>query len=148
MVFKYSWWNYNRFSVWLCLIGLFIIPFMIKQRNEEVRKGEFDSAGPIIRTLVKVYPEDNDSEPTDIDYKEHSSIINEDNLVYDSDMDYSVYKADDKEIISVVFNDENGAYCRYFTLPDTEKDYSQLADLANDIRSNAANYAENEIFDV
>ncbi|MBO7144180.1 MAG: hypothetical protein J6W13_05060 [Salinivirgaceae bacterium] len=146
MIFKYSWWNYNRFSVWLCLIGLFIIPFMIKQRNEEVRKGEFDSAGPIIRTLVKVYPEDNDSEPTDIDYKEQSSIINEENLVYYGDMDYSVYKTDEKEIISVVFSDENGAYCRYFTLPEIEgKDYSQLAELANDIRNNAENYAEIEI---
>lgn len=147
MVFKYSWWNYNRFSVWLCLIGLFLIPFMIKQRNEDVRKGEFDSAGPIVRTLVKVYPEDDDNEPTDIDYKEHSSIINEDNLVYDSDMDYSVYKTETSEIISVVFSDENGAYCRYFEIPDTEKekDYSQLADLANDIRNNAANYAEKEI---
>ncbi|MBR3567206.1 MAG: hypothetical protein IKN94_02930 [Salinivirgaceae bacterium] len=146
MIYKFSWWRNNKVHVWFALIGAILIPIVVKERNEDVRKGEFDTAGPIIRTLVKVYPEDNDNEPTDIDYKEHSSIINEENLVYDSDMDYSVYKTDDKEIISVVFSDENGAYCRYFTLPDTEgEDYSQLAELASDIRNNAENYAEIEI---
>lgn len=146
MIYKFSWWRNNKVHVWFALIGAILIPIVVKERNEDVRKGEFDTAGPIIRTLVKVYPEEDDNEPTDIDYKEHSSIINEDNLVYDSDMDYSVYKTDDKEIISVVFSDENGAYCRYFTLPDTEgEDYSQLAELASDIRNNAENYAEIEI---
>ena len=146
MIYEYSWWNNNKFYVLFTLIGAILIPIVVKERNEDVRKGEFDSAGPIIRTLVKVYPEDNDDEPTDIDYKEYSSIINEDNLAYYGDMDYSVYKANNKEIISVVFNDDNGAYCRYFTLPDTEgKDYSQLAELANDIRNNADKYAEIDV---
>ena len=146
MIYKFSWWRKNKVHVLFALIGAILIPFTIKSRNKIVREDGFDVAGPIIRTLVKVYPEDDDNEPTDIDYKEQSSIINEDNLVYDSDMDYSVYKTDDKTIISVVFNDENGAYCRYFTLPDTEgKEYSQLANLANDIRINTANYAVNEI---
>lgn len=143
MIYKFSWWRNNKVHVWFALIGAILIPFTIKSRNKIVREDGFDVAGPIVKTLVKVYPEDDDNEPTDIDYKEQSSIINEENLVYDSDMDYSVYKANNKEIISVVFSDENGAYCRYFTLPDTEgKDYSQLAELANDIRNNADKYAE------
>lgn len=146
MIYEYSWWNNNKVSVWFMLIGAILIPIVIKERNRDVRKGEYDPAGPMLASILQVYPEDDDNEPTDIDYKEHSSIINEDNLVYDSDMDYSVYKANNKEIISVVFSDENGAYCRYFTLPDTEgKDYSQLAELASDIRNNAENYAEIEI---
>ncbi len=147
MIYEYRWWNNNWFFVLSCLISIMLILFVIKNRNEDVRKGEYDPAGPIVRTLVKVYPEDDDNEPTDIDYKEQSSIINEDNLVYDSDMDYSVYKTETSEIISVVFSDENGAYCRYFEIPDTEKekDYSQLADLASDIRNNTTNYAEKEI---
>ena len=123
MVYKYNWFKKNKIPLLFFISGILAI-------------------------FRRPKTKDDDNEPTDIEYKEQS-IINEDNLVYDSDMDYSVYKAGDKEIISVVFNDENGAYCRYFTLPDTAKgeDYSQLADLANDIRSNAANYAENEIFD-
>jgi hypothetical protein len=146
MIYEYSWWNNNKFYVLFTLIGAILIPIVVKERNEDVRKGEFDSAGPIVRTLVKVYPEDNDNGLTDIDYKEHSSIINEENLVYDSDMNYSVYKTETSEIISVVFSDENGAYCRYFTLPEIEgKDYSQLAELANDIRNNAEKYAEIDV---
>ncbi|MBP5667250.1 MAG: hypothetical protein IKO46_05380 [Salinivirgaceae bacterium] len=146
MIYEYSWWNNNKISVWVAIIGAILIPIVIKERNRDVRKGEYDPAGPMLASILQVYPEEDDNEPTDIDYKEHSSIINEDNLVYDSDMDYSVYKTDDKEIISVVFSDENGVYCRYFTLPDTEgKDYSQLAELASDIRNNAENYAEIEI---
>ena len=146
MLYEFSWWNNNRIKVLFTIIGAILIPIVIKERNRDVRKGEYDPAGPMLASILQVYPEDDDNEPTDIDYKEHSSIINEDNLVYDSDMDYSVYKTDDKEIISVVFSDENGAYCRYFTLPDTEgKDYSQLAELASDIRNNAENYAEIEI---
>ena len=138
-----SFYNAYGVCVWFALIGFILIPIVIRSRNKIVREGGFDVAGPIVKTLVKVYPEDDDNEPTDIDYKEHSSIINEENLVYDSDMDYTVYKANNKEIISVVFNDDNGAYCRYFTLPDIEgKDYSQLAELANDIRNNADKYAE------
>ena len=146
MIYEYSWWNNNKISVWFAIIGAILIPIVVKERNNGVRKGEFDTAGPMLASILQVYPEDDDNEPTDIDYKEYSSIINEDNLVYDSDMDYSVYKANNKEIISVVFNDENGAYCRYFTLPDTEgKDYSQLAELANDIRNNADKYAEIDV---
>lgn len=147
LIYEFCWWNNNRIKVLFTIIGAILIPIVIKERNNGVRKGEFDPAGPIVRTLVKVYPEDDDNEPTDIDYKEHSSIINEDNLVYDGDMDYSVYKNETSEIISVVFSDENGAYCRYFEIPDTEKekDYSQLADLANNIRKNTTNYAEKEI---
>ena len=147
MIYEFNWWNNNKVKVLFTIIGAILIPIVIKERNRDVRKGEYDPAGPLVRTLVKVYPEDEDNEPTDIDYKEHSSIINEDNLVYDSDMDYSVYKTETSEIISVVFSDENGDYCRYFEIPDTEKekDYSQLTDLASDIRSNAANYAEKEI---
>ena len=147
MIYEFSWWNNNKIIVLFTIIGAILIPIVVKERNEIVCKGEFDPAGPIVRTLVKVYPEDDDNEPTDIDYKEHSSIINEDNLVYDSDMDYSVYKNETSEIISVVFSDENGAYCRYFEIPDTEKekDYSQLADLANNIRNNAEKYAEIDV---
>lgn len=147
MIYEFSWWNNNKIIVLFTIIGAILIPIVVKERNEDVRKGEFDPAGPMLATILQVYPEDDDNEPTDIDYKENSSIINEDNLVYDSDMDYSVYKTETSEIISVVFSDENGAYCRYFEIPDTEKekDYSQLADLANDIRNNAANYAEKEI---
>ena len=146
MIYEYSWWHNNKVAVWFAIIGAVLIPFTIKSRNKSVRKGEFDPAGPMLASILQVYPEDDDNGPTDVDYKEHSSIINDENLVYDSDMDYSVYKTDDKEIISVVFSDENGAYCRYFTLPDTEgKDYSQLAELASDIRNNAENYAEIEI---
>ena len=147
MIYEYSWWYNNKVAVWFAIIGAILIPFVIRSRNKSVRKGEFDPAGPMLATILQVYPEDDDNEPTDIDYKEHSSIINDDNLVYDSDMDYSVYKTETSEIISVVFSDENGAYCRYFEIPDTEKekDYSQLADLANDIRNNTTNYAEKEI---
>ena len=151
MLYEYNRWKsfYDHFAVslWFALIGAILIPFTIRSRNNIVREYGFDAAGPIISTFIKVYP-DEEEVPTDIDYNEQLPFVGDDNLVYYSDMDYSVYKTDDKEIISVVFNDENGAYCRYFTLPDTEKDYSQLADLANDIRNNAANYAENEIFDV
>ena len=126
MVYKYNWLKKNKIPLIFFLGGVLSI-FVRRPKTE-----------------------DDDNEPTDIDNKEQSSIINDNNLVYYSDMDYSVYKADDKEIISVVFKDENGAYCRYFTLPDTEKekDYSQLADLANDIRNNASNYAEFELLDV
>lgn len=147
MIYEFSWWNNNKIIVLFTIIGAILIPIVVKERNEDVRKGEFDPAGPMLATILQVYPEDDDNEPTDIDYKENSSIINEDNLVYDSDMDYSVYKTETSEIISVVFSDENGAYCRYFEIPDTEKekDYSQLADLATDIRSNTPNYAEKEI---
>lgn len=152
MLYKYNGWlSFNdqfAVSLWFMVIGAILIPYVIKDRNEDVREYGFDSAGPIISTFIKVYP-DEEEELTDIDYNEQPSVVNDVNLVYYSDMDYSVYKTDDKEIISVVFRDENGAYCRYFTLPDTEeeKDYSQLADLANDIRNNSINYAENEIFD-
>ena len=146
MIYKYSWWNNNWFFVLSCLISIILIPIVIKERNRDVRKGEYAPAGPMLATILQVYPEDDDNEPTDIDYKENLSIINDENLVYDSDMNYSVYKTETSEIISVVFSDENGAYCRYFTLPDTEgKDYSQLAELARDIRNNAENYAEIEI---
>lgn len=147
MIYEYSWWYNNKVAVWFALIGAILIPFTIKSRNKSVRNGEFDPAGPMLSTILQVYPDNDDKVPTDIDYKEHSSIINEDNLVYDSDMNYSVYKTETSEIISVVFSDENGAYCRYFKIPDTEKekDYSQLSDLASNIRSNAANYAEIEI---
>lgn len=145
VIYKYSWWYNNKVPVWFAVVGAILIYFVVKERNRDVRKGEYDPAGPMLATILQVHPEDDDNEPTDIDYKEQSSIINEDNLVYDSDMDYSVYKTETSEIISVVFSDENGAYCRYFEIPDTEKDYSQLADLANDIRNNAANYAEKEI---
>ena len=147
ILYEYKWMMsfYDAYDVciWFAIIGIVLIPFAVRSRNRIVREGGFDVAGPIVSSFVKVYPEDDDTGPTDVDYKEYSSIINDENLVYDSDMDYSVYKTDDKEIISVVFSDENGAYCRYFTLPDTEgEDYSQLAELANDIRNNADKYAE------
>lgn len=153
MLYEYNRWMsfYDHFAVplWFALIGAILIPFIIKDRNECVREYGFDPAGLIISTFIKVYP-DEEEEPTDIDYNEQPPVVGDENLVYYSDMDYSIYKTNDKEIISVVFKDENGAYCRYFILPDTEKgkDYSQLADLANNIRNNVANYAENEIFDV
>ena len=77
MIYKFSWWRNNKVHVWFALIGAILIPFTIKSRNKIIREDGFDVAGPIVRTLVKVYPEDDDDEPTDIDYKEYSSIINE-----------------------------------------------------------------------
>lgn len=125
MVYKYNWLKKNNISLLFFIGGIASLFRRPKTKND-------------------------DMELTDIDYNEQPSVVCDDNLVYYSDMDYSVYKTGDKEIISVVFSDENGAYCRYFTLPDTEeeKDYSKLADLANDIRGNSANYSENEIIDV
>lgn len=95
--------------------------------------------------IGEVFPKRFDEK--EIDYIASDSFINDDNLLYYEDMNYSIYKTTTDVIMSVVFKDKSGMYCRYFVLNESDIaiGYEKLFSLADDIRSHTKLYKTREI---
>lgn len=77
-----------------------------------------------------------------IDYNIYDPLIKDDELLYYDEFNYSVYHTDIGVVISVVFDDDEGMFCRYFILneSDSAMDYDKLSSLADDIRKHTELY--------
>lgn len=147
LVYEPSWWDENMIFVIFIILGAITIPIVIKERNDDVRKGEYDVAGPFVQMLVKVYPDSDNDEETDVDYANYQCVITDDNIIYKDEHDYIIYECGELRAISVVFRNDEKEYHKYFSLSkkDIEIGCENLSSLADNIRENVNAYAEREI---
>ena len=116
----------------------------------KICKKRFDPK-TVLKTSAAIHEEVNEtvnsSSSAEDCYDEPEGFLCEENLKYYDEMNYSVYADDNQAILSVVFGDTDGAYCRYFMLSDTDiaSGYDNLSNLANSIREKTQSFAACEI---